>query len=54
MSTLMIITLALATPVCALFWHNQDAHPQKDQSHSPERELLWPRRKLSNKHHHLC
>jgi len=50
MNTLMIITFAVAAPVYALLWHNQDAHPQKEGSSKLERELLWPRRKPSNKH----
>jgi len=40
MNTLMIITFAVAAPVYALLWHNQDAHPQKEGSSKLERELL--------------
>ena len=50
MNTLMIITLSVAVPVYALLWHNQDVHSQKEGSSRLERELLWPRRKRSNKH----
>jgi hypothetical protein len=44
MNTLLIIALAVAMPVYALLWHNQPAHPQKQESSWLEQELLRPRR----------
>lgn len=32
MNTLLIITLAVATPAYALLWHNQPARPRKEKT----------------------
>ena len=49
MNTLMMITLTVGVSVYAVYWHNQDAHLNKQGSLKLERELLWPRRKPGNK-----